>query len=99
LLLQAAIQAGVQRYVQQSITMLYGDRGTELADETTPLALTARLRSAGEMEALVQAAPLAWCILRGAYFYGPGTSWEDARREAARKEASSCQGMAVRSSR
>lgn len=72
-LLDAATNAGLQRYVQQSITFIYGDRGTELVDETTPINPPPLARSAADMEALVQAADLEWCILRGGWFYGPGT--------------------------
>ena len=36
-LLAAASAAGVDRYIQQSVTLLYGERGSELADESSPL--------------------------------------------------------------
>lgn len=81
-LLAAALHAGVRRYVQQSITFLYGDQGSRIADETTPLQPAGRLQSAADMEALVRAAPLEWCILRGGALYGPHTGAERAWREA-----------------
>ncbi|MBI3800197.1 MAG: NAD(P)H-binding protein, partial [Deltaproteobacteria bacterium] len=82
-LLAACQRAGVRRYVQQSITFIYGDHGTVLADETTPPCPTPFLQSAVDMEAFVQATTLDWCILRGGFFYGPGTT-EDSWRDAAR---------------
>ena len=87
LLLAAVAQAGVPRYVQQSITFLYGDQGTRLADETTSLQPAPLIQSAADMEALVQAAPdhVEWCILRGGAFYGPGTGREEGWRQAARE--------------
>jgi len=83
-LLRAAVAAGVRRYVQQSITFLYGDRGGRMADEDAPLQVPERLRSAAEMEAMVREAPLEWCILRGGAFYGPGTGRDEEWRQNAR---------------
>lgn len=79
-LLAAAVAGGVRRYVQQSITLLYGQHEGALVDESFALAPSAAANSAGEMEAQVQASPLEWCILRGGQFYGPGTGAEDAWR-------------------
>ena len=76
--------AGVGRYVQQSITMLYGDCGQAVVDETAPLRPTPRLESAADMEALVRASGLDWRIARGGPFYGAGAGREDAWRDAAR---------------
>ncbi len=84
-LLDAAIQAGVRRYVQQSITFLYGDHGNHLVDEDTPLRPAPHLQSAAEMESMVRAAPLEWCILRGGAFYGPGTGREEVLRRTAQE--------------
>lgn len=83
-LLAAAVSAGVRRYVQQSIVMLYGDGGARLLDEDTPLEPTASIMSAADMERSVRASALEWCILRGGAFYGPGTGAERGWREAAR---------------
>jgi nucleoside-diphosphate-sugar epimerase len=90
-LLVACQQAGVRRYIQQSTAFLYNFQGTELADETTPLRANPFLQSTADMENLVQASPLDWCILRGGFFYGPGT-FEDAWREAARQGSLQCPG-------
>ncbi len=83
-LLIACQQAGVRRYMQQSTAFLYNFQGAELADETTPLRAHPFLQSTSDMENLVQASLLDWCILRGGFFYGPGTC-EDAWRETARQ--------------
>jgi nucleoside-diphosphate-sugar epimerase len=84
-LLAAAIRAGVSRYVQQSITMIYGEHGHEIVDESVTIKSEARLNSAVDMEQQVQASTLEWSILRGSYFYGPGTGMEDGWRESARQ--------------
>jgi nucleoside-diphosphate-sugar epimerase len=83
-LLEACQRSGVRRYVQQSVAFLYDDTTPELADEMTPLRPNSFLQSALDMEALVRASPLDWCILRGGFFYGPHT-FEDAWRETARQ--------------
>lgn len=72
-LLQACLAVGVQRYVQQSITMAYPDYG---ADWITEAVLLSSNPTVIVMENLVRAvAPdrLAWCILRGSTFVGPDT--------------------------
>jgi nucleoside-diphosphate-sugar epimerase len=83
-LIRAALQNRVARYVQQSITFLYGAQSEPLADETTPLRPDRVTQSAADMEAMVRAAGLDWCILRGGWFYGPGTRREGRWRELAR---------------
>lgn len=82
-LLDAAARAGIGRYLQQSITFLYGDQGQQVVDETTPIHPTPTLQSAADMEALVQESPFDWCIVRGGAFYGPGTGREEGWRQAA----------------
>lgn len=73
-LLAAAQQAGARRYVQQSITFLYGDGGDQWLDESSEIKPTPSIRSAAEMEAMVRAChDIAWTILRGGSFYGSGT--------------------------
>ncbi len=83
-LLDATLAVGAKRYVQQSIVMAYPDSGDRWIDESTPLddsparaTITAPVRA---MEAMMRAVPtdrLAWCILRGGSFVGPGTAQED----------------------
>lgn len=83
-LLAAAQAAGVRRYLQQSITFLYGDTGDQVVTEEQPLGAGNFLASAREMEQAVQGSSLEWVILRGGSFYGPGTGREDVwRRDAA----------------
>lgn len=82
-LLAAASAQGVRRYVQQSITFLYGDAGNELVTEERPLHPGERISSAFEMEEMVRSSSLEWVMLRGGSFYGPGTGREDAWRRAA----------------
>lgn len=81
----AASNNGVKRYIQQSITLLYGDKEQTIADESTPLQLSPVSQSAADMEDLVRASVLDWCILRGGLFYGPGTGREEEWRQAARQ--------------
>src|SRR5215204_1074242 len=90
-LLTACQHAGVRRYIQQSTCFLYRYQSGSLADETTPLEPNLFLQSTLDMEALVQASPLDWCILRGGFFYGPNT-FEDAWREALRQGTLSLPG-------
>jgi nucleoside-diphosphate-sugar epimerase len=84
-LLAAAADVGVRRYIQQSITFLYGDQGEQIVDESAPLRPAPRIQSAADMEAFVQASSLDWVILRGGSFYGPGTGNEDGWRKAAQE--------------
>ncbi|HST90429.1 MAG TPA: NAD(P)-dependent oxidoreductase [Ktedonobacterales bacterium] len=83
-LLAAATLAHVTRYLQQSITFLYGDTGAALVDESAPLRPSPRIQSAADMEELVRGSALEWLILRGGSFYGPGTGREDDWRAQAR---------------
>lgn len=77
-LLAAAQEQGARRYVQQSITLLYGEGGDQLVSEEHPLSPYPRIASAFAMEEAVRASSLEWVILRGGSFYGPGTGREDA---------------------
>jgi nucleoside-diphosphate-sugar epimerase len=79
-LLDAALTAGVRRYIQQSIVMAYPDGGDQVLAEATPLDPSpARASTCGPvitMEGMIREMPpsrLAWCILRGGVFVGPGT--------------------------
>lgn len=100
LLLAASLAAGVRRYLQQSITMAYPDRGEDWIAEDTPLDTSpARAPVCApviEMEALIRNVPpeaLHWCILRGGTFVGPGT-FQDRTIEAIRagREVVPCDG-------
>jgi len=79
-LLHAALAANVQRYVQQSIALAYIDGGDTWLDEETPFYQPENPAGAAqpivEMEAMVRAVDpgqMAWVILRGGSFVGPGT--------------------------
>lgn len=82
-LLEACRDAGVGRLMQQGIAMV-GGNDEALVEEPLSVApegddRTAQAhRAALEMEASVKAAGLDWLILRGGFFYGPGTGTEEA---------------------
>jgi 2-alkyl-3-oxoalkanoate reductase len=78
---------GVRRYVQQSITLLYGEQGQKVVDEETAIQTNPITQSAVDMEAIVRATSFEWSILRGGLFYGPYTGREDEWRQAARAGA------------
>src|SRR4051812_43865006 len=48
-LLSACVQNGVRRYVQQSITLVYGESGPTLVDESEPVRPPASSQSAADM--------------------------------------------------
>nr|MDT0662553.1 NAD(P)-dependent oxidoreductase [Micromonospora sp. DSM 115978] len=80
LLVDAARAAGVRRFVQMSITMVYADGGDRWLDETAPFdpdpGRAGLVDPVAEMEAAVtRHSPdeLAWTVLRGGRFVGPGT--------------------------
>ena len=82
-LLTAAAAHGARCYVQQSIAMLSSVSDTRPQTERDPVAGAGVLASAVDMEALVQASPLDWRIIRGGLFFGPGTGREEALLAAA----------------
>ena len=83
-LLAAILKQRVTRYIQQSITLLYGAQGESLADERTALQPNRVTASAADMESMVVASDLDWCILRGGRFYGRGTGRDEQWRQLAR---------------
>ena len=76
---QAGRDAGVPRILQQSIALVHAGPAGILTDETTllPPDLTTvtgqAIDATLQMEATIRRSDLDWVILRGAYFYGPGT--------------------------
>jgi NADH dehydrogenase len=76
-LLAACKNAGVSRYLQQSIAMLHAADDGAWRDESSPIAPYERIHSSAEMEAQVQASGLDWRIVRGGNLYGPGTGREE----------------------
>lgn len=84
-LLDATLNAGVERYLQQSITMAYPDCGDAWITEDQPLDSTPQRATTTapviEMEAMIRrisGAQLCWCILRGGLFVGHRTFQERA---------------------
>jgi nucleoside-diphosphate-sugar epimerase len=84
-LIEALRQNGVKRYIQQSISLVYGEKGAELVDESTSLEETPLNQSAIRMEKLVRESELDWIILRSGLFYGPGTGREERWWQSARQ--------------
>ncbi len=84
-LLDACHTSGVRRYIQQSVTLLYGDCGNKIVDETQKLHPTPFVQSAYDMEVMVRESALDWCILRSGLLYGPGTWREETWRQEARE--------------
>ena len=79
-LVDAVVAARVPRYVQQSIVMAYPDGGDEWLDENTPFDQSGDRATTSQpvvvMEETVRSldpARVAWTILRGGSFVGPGT--------------------------
>lgn len=82
-LLDAAISAGLECYLQQSITMAYPDCGDEWITEDQRLDSSSQRTTTTapviKMETMIRQIPheqLRWCILRGGLFVGRGTFQE-----------------------
>jgi nucleoside-diphosphate-sugar epimerase len=82
-LIEASIDAGVKRYIQQSIVMAYSNGGDEWINEEHPLDESPERElicaPVIEMENLVKSIPenkMDWFILRGGIFVGEGTFQE-----------------------
>lgn len=76
-IVDAAIAAGVERVVQESVSMLYPDRGTEWIDEDVPTDSypMARANLAAESNAKrFSDAGGTGIVLRFGWFYGPGAT-------------------------
>jgi nucleoside-diphosphate-sugar epimerase len=99
-LLQAFIEVGGKRYIQQSITMAYPDRGEKWITEDTPLDtsperawLCAPVIQMEEMIRSVSSQEVHWCILRGGSFVGDGTFQDNSIENLrAGKETVPCNG-------
>ncbi|MCW5773090.1 MAG: NAD(P)-dependent oxidoreductase [Rhodospirillaceae bacterium] len=83
-LIEACRAERVRRYVQQSVAMLHIADDSRPQNEDDPVSPYDRIRSAAEMEQMVQESGLDWCIVRGGAFYGPGTGRAEAWRSQAR---------------
>lgn len=82
-LLAVAREAGVRRYVQQSISFIYGDHDDDWIGEDAEVIAPAS-SAVVVMEDQVRASGLDWCILRGASFYGPRSGRDEVWSAAAR---------------
>jgi len=83
-LLTACRDAGVRRYVHQSLAFLVGG-SSDIVDEAAPLLPANKVTaSAIDAERLVAASGLDWVILRDGALYGPGTGREEQWRALAR---------------
>ncbi len=100
MLLDASLEVGAKRYIQQSITMAYPDCGDDWITEDTPLdnspARAQVCAPVNMMEGMVRNIPtrtLHWCILRGGNFVGSDT-FQDRLIEKMRagKEVVPCDG-------
>jgi nucleoside-diphosphate-sugar epimerase len=86
---EACRDAGVARVLQQSIAQVNSGAGDDWADEDTPFApddtpAGRAIAACLAMEGTVRGSALDWIILRGGFFYGPGTGYDDAWFAAAR---------------
>ncbi len=90
-LVEAALHGRCQLYLQQSITLLYGDRNGAWVDENTPIAAQSggRLQSAADMEQMVMDAmrerQLPAAILRFGSFYSDDSGHTRAMFEGVRQ--------------
>jgi len=92
-LVDTAVACGVPRYVHRSFATVYRNGGDRWLDEDAPLVETAQrsvhCRPVIETEAmirLIDPQTLAWTILRGGSFVGPGTR-QDALIDRLRKHS------------
>lgn len=79
-LVDAALNAGVKRFIQESFAPVYPDRGSAWIDETTPIEparYNRTITDAEESAARFGAAGGAHVILRFAAFYGPDSRFFD----------------------
>jgi len=83
-LVDASLRAGVERYLQQSITMAYSGRGDRWITEEAPLdssperaQVCAPVIAMEQMLGDTRPDRLRWCVLRGGSFVGPGTFQDD----------------------
>jgi nucleoside-diphosphate-sugar epimerase len=82
------LAAGAERYVQESISFTYPDRGDQWIDETLPIepaAGVSSVRNAEAAAARVSEAGHTGIVLRFAMFYGPDSTHSDLILRAARR--------------
>jgi nucleoside-diphosphate-sugar epimerase len=87
---RACRDAGVARILQQSIALVHAGAGDAVVGETAPCGLAGdgiaarAIAAALDMEATIRESGLDWLVLRGGFFYGPGTGYDDDWFERAR---------------
>jgi 2-alkyl-3-oxoalkanoate reductase len=97
-LVEASIEAGAPRYVQESIGFLYRDGGDQWIDESWPIDPVANLESAAVAEtnaARVSAAGASGVVLRFAAFYGPDSDLTLAMIRLARRRIALAMGPSL----
>lgn len=86
-LIKVCQHLGIQRFIQQSIAMLYHQPGATWLDESAEFYPNAITQSAADMEILIENSNLDYIILRGGLLYGPSTGREDTWRKQAQTHA------------
>ena len=83
MLLEASLSAGIDAYLQQSITLAYPDGGERWLDEDTPFdpsleraEVVVPVRVMETQVRSVDPERLRWCVLRAGMLVGPGTAQE-----------------------
>jgi nucleoside-diphosphate-sugar epimerase len=97
ILADAAIAAGVQRFVQESFAPVYPDRGEDWIDESVAIQPSRYNRSVGDAERSAQRfteSGRTGVVLRFAFFYGPDSG---ATRDVVRSAGKGRAGMPGRS--
>jgi nucleoside-diphosphate-sugar epimerase len=89
ILVDAALRAGIERFVQESISYAYGGHGDDWIDETAPQQTDALTESVAVAEANAQRFAAARpanvaVVLRFGWFYGAGSDQTEGLIEAAR---------------
>lgn len=87
-IVDAALEAGVPRLIQESVSMIYRDHGAQWIDETWPTEAFPMARSNLAAEASANRfteAGGSGIILRFGWFYGPGAKHSEEFLELARK--------------
>lgn len=96
-IVDAAIAAGIERVVQESVSMLYPDRGAEWIDESVPTDSfpMARANLAAEANAnRFSATGRTGIVLRFGWFYGPGATHSEQFLALARRHLCVVMGSA-----
>ncbi|HVW45378.1 MAG TPA: NAD(P)-dependent oxidoreductase [Amycolatopsis sp.] len=93
-LVDAAMAAGVGRYLQESVSMLYRDRGADWVDEDWPVDNYPSTRGNHAAEANARRFAGAAVVLRFGWFYGPGAAHSEQLLAMARRHVAPMLGPA-----